>query len=149
MTDDEFATETGSKPRSLFDRFTATERFPVAHNTARRDYRGVEVTLAVEIGYADLPPDGPQIKRRSIVCVAETDDQIVARETSTMTIGEPPRWFGLFGGDYRHVPSTSAHALTVIEPVREAVDECLDMEEDPELAAALAVEIGELSGHER
>jgi hypothetical protein len=90
------------------------------------------------------------IKSRVIECVAVTDDgEEIANEASTMQLGEQPRWFGLCGGDLGFVPSTSAHTLTVIEPVHEAVDAFLDMEgTDPELAAAFAVELGELSSHE-
>lgn len=151
MTDDEFTPETGSTLRSLRHRLTATERFPVETKTERREYRGLELVIAAEIAYDDLLPDDRRMKRRTVECVAVTDnEQIVAREASTLTVGEEPRWFGLFGGDYRAVPSTSAHALTVIEPVHEAVDEYLAMEgfDPPDLAAALDVELGELSAQE-
>jgi hypothetical protein len=151
MADDGFTTESGSRIRSLLDRLTATERFPLGRTVARREYRGIEVVVTAEVAYADLSPDVPQIKRRDIGCVAVTDDdQTIASETSTMTVGEAPRWFGLFGGDYRHAPSTSTHALTVIEPIRETIDERLDMEgfDPPDLAAALEVELGTLSARE-
>jgi hypothetical protein len=148
MSDDEFTTKAGLRMRSLLDRFTATERFPLGRTVARREYRGIEFVVTAEVAYADRPPGDPGMKRRTIGCVAVTDDdQTIASETSTMTVGEAPRWRGLFGGDYRHVPSTSTHALSVIEPVREAVDTGLVLEEfdSPDLAAALEVELGELS----
>jgi hypothetical protein len=121
------------------------ERFEVGPFEASHPYKRVTITTDVEIQY----DEDERAKTRTVECAAVAEDgTTIFCESDTEAVGEKLHLFGLVGGDYDNVRSTTDHILAVSPPVREYVDEWIAAEgNDPEVKAALETEF-ETTGNE-
>lgn len=114
------------------------ERFEVGTFRAGHKYNGVTITADVEIQYEE---DG-RAKTRTVECAAVAENgTTIFHERDTEPVGEKPDMFGLVGGDFDGVRSTTDHILAVSAPVHEYVDEWLGAGgNDPMIKSTLETE---------